>query len=281
MDTSRFYGGITSLARPIDVRYASNRLALTALVAGFVLGTVLTLVLTDATVVDALLAGLGYGVGAFLAWAIGREVDPGDDRAARLAVLAYAVVAFAGRPELAAVAAVLVAVRIVARTTGRAPTPVDLAALVVLAGIAGATAAGFMAACALTLALWLDTRRDDDPHMTPQLAAAGVAFVAAFAVTLITGAFLSGWDGPTPFDAVVVIVTALAATRMRVVIADTTADLTREPLDPVRVRRGQQLAAATAAVGILWTGFQGVGALGPVLAAMVGAGAAAWLRGRP
>jgi hypothetical protein len=245
-----------------------------------VLGAVLTLVLTDAAIVDALWAGVGYGVGAFLAWAIGRELDPGDNRAARLAVLAFAVIAFAGRPELAAVAAVLVAVRLVARTTGRAPTAVDLAGVVVLAGISGATAAGFMAACGLAVALWLDTRLDDDPHMTPQLAAAGVAFVAAFAVTLITGAFLSGWDGPTPFDAVVVIVTALAATRMRVVIADTTADLTREPLDPVRVRRGQQLTAAIAAVGILWTGFHGVGALGPVLAAMVGAGAAAWLRGR-
>lgn len=283
MDTSRFFGGITSLARPIDPSYASNRLALAASVAFTLVGTVLTLVRTEADLLTSASAGVGYGIGAFLAWATARELDPDHPVSARDAVLAYAVVAFTGRPALLATTAVMVAVRVVARTTGRGPTPVDLVALVALAGLAGRSAVGFITGAALAGTLWLDTRLpattdDDEPAATPQVAAAAFAFTAAFVVTLASGAFLSGWRGPTPLEGVIAVVVGAALPRLRARHVTSTADLTRRPLDPVRVRRGQQLTVAAAVVGILWAGFAAVGELGPVLAAIVGVGLTGWRR---
>lgn len=285
MDTSRFFGGVTSLARTIDPSYASNRLAIAAALVFGAVGSVLALVRTDADLLTAGAAGVAYGVGAFLAWATARELDPDRPVSARDAVLAYAVVAFAGQPALLATAAAMVVVRVVARTTGRGPTPIDLVALVVLAGLAGRSAVGFVAGAGLATALWIDTRLpattdDDEPAATPQLAAAGLAFAAAFVVTLVSGAFLTGWRGPTPLEAIVALAVGVALPRLRVGPLTSTADLTRRPLDPVRVRRGQQLAVALAVVGILWAGFAAIAELGPLLAAIVGVGATGWRRGR-
>jgi hypothetical protein len=287
MDLSRPFGGITTVGRPVDLRRASNRLAMTAAVAFTVVATLATLLATDAGLAASLWRGLATGLGAFLAWAIGRELDPDHPAAARDAVLAYVLVAVTGAPEVVATAAVLVAVRILARTTGRAPTRLDLAGLIVVAGLAGQSSVGLVTGTALATAMWLDARadghapeggEDGPPTLTPELIAAAVAFVATFGVTLVSGAFLGGWRGPTPLEGVVVLAAAIAAARLRTGVLTATGDLTREPLDPARIRRGQQAAGATLVVAFLWSGAAAIPALGPLAAALIGAGTAAWRR---
>ncbi len=265
---------LTHLARRVDPSVPSNRLAILGVVAGFVAGTLVLLLRTEATLLEAALDGARYGIGGFLAWAIARELDPDSPVAARYALFLYPIVALTGIPELTTMAAALVAARVVVRSTGLAPSPVDLAALVILAGLSAMSPAGFIAAAGLAAALWLDTRLDTDPEMMPQIAAAAVALGAAFVVTLLTVAFADGWRGPTALEATVVVVATAAVGRMRGDATVARADRTREPLDPLRVRRGQQLLAAVAALAIVWTGFAATGPIGPLLAAIIGTGIA-------
>ena len=72
--------------RGVDPAQPSNRFALVAFAAGTVVATVVLVVGSDAGFGRALLDGLRYGVGAFLTWAVARELDPDSNASARLGV---------------------------------------------------------------------------------------------------------------------------------------------------------------------------------------------------
>lgn len=281
MDPTRLFGGISSLARVVDPRSPSNRFALLAAGLGAVLGAVATLLLTDLSVGAALLRGVAYGIGAFLAWAIARELDPDDPIAARNTVFAYAVAAWAGVPALAATLALLLTARVVVRTTGRAPTRWDLAAIVVVAGFAATSSAGLVVALALAYAVFADTRLADPAAEQEHTLAAVATALVAVVVNLLSGVFWSTWRGPGWLEAVVLLAAIAAGAMLRTDAVTSRADVTGEPLHLERVQHARWLLLGTLLAAVVWTGAAGIGALAPAFSAVIGVGATAAIRARP
>ena len=120
----------TGLGRPIDPEWRTNR----AIVAIAVLtARVATAVeaFGGTPVVDATLAGARAGIVAFLGWAVLREILPDREGVAfGGAAIAAASHFLRGPQEIVPLVAMLVAARVVARTTGRALSLPDSAALV-------------------------------------------------------------------------------------------------------------------------------------------------------
>lgn len=263
---------ISHLWRPLNLGRPSNRLAVLAFAAVSAAAAILVTALTEVGIGAGLLEGLRYGVGAFLAWATGRELDPDRTATARAAVLLYLPVAWVGSPDLAATVAVLLGLRIVVRTIGLAPTIVDLAILVIVAGFAATSSAGFVAALGLAWALHADRRLPDPADDRPSEVAAAVAGAVAVTATIVSGAFLSRWEFPAWWELLLVVIVAVAATALRTASVTSTADRTRTPLEIDRLVHGRRLTLVVVAVAICWSGASAIAGLGPVLAAIVGAG---------
>lgn len=126
----------STIGRPIDPRYASNRaiasLALLVAVASFLVQR-----LTGETPPASFLRAILLAIGFFLAWAIARELDPDHDASAFVAAgLSLIPLAMLDRPDYAAVFLVLLVLRIVNRTVGPAARPLDTIAILALAGVA-------------------------------------------------------------------------------------------------------------------------------------------------
>lgn len=278
MDPSRLFGELSSLARTVDLRHPSNRFALLAAGVGAIAGVVGTIVLTELSVLSSLWRGVTYGIAAFLAWAVARELDPDETAAARFAVFAYAVAAWAGPPALAATLAAVLAARVVARTTGRPPTRWDLVAAAVVAGFAATTSAGFVIALALAYALYADTRLPDPAPDRDQLLGAAATATTAVIVTLATGSFWAEWRGPDVLEGLLVLAALASLTVFRIERVSSTGDLDGRPLQPERVGHARMLTLGGAMAATLWAGAGGIGDLAGVLAAVVGVGLAATRR---
>ena len=90
---------ITTLGRPIDLRYPSNRLAVgVTIVTG-----VVAFVLSDAGGLQRPAEAAAVAIAAFLGWAVGHELDPDHPRSAGYAAVLAAVLGFfVGPPALGA-----------------------------------------------------------------------------------------------------------------------------------------------------------------------------------
>lgn len=273
---------VTAMARRVDLRRPSHRLAVFATALFLVVGTTLGMTVGDLAVGDALGQGIRVGGGVFLAWAIGREIDPDRTRTARHAVFAYALLVWLGPPSLAAMVALLVALRVVLRPTGLRPTRLDLLVGIVVAGLTAAlevigTPMGFAVAAALSLDYSLPGQR---PRRLQGPAAGLVVLVVALAA-VTAGTFLQGWRALTGWELGALAAGLAGTTQLEVRGVTATADATGEPLSHRRLMRTRQLLAVAVIVGVLWTGGAGVPAVTPGLAGLVGLGLTALLDLRP
>ena len=118
----------SGIARPVEPKYPTNKAVLVlALVAG-IGGVVYALLSDDATITAAALVGLEAALITLLSWAATRELSPEDNPAAFLAVaLALACWPRVGEQSLLTLAAVLMASRLVNRSTGKAAEQADSA----------------------------------------------------------------------------------------------------------------------------------------------------------
>lgn len=260
------------LWRPLRLKVASNRFAVLAFAVVTVIATLLNLK-RDAGVFAALADGVRYGGGAFLAWAVAREVDPDRLATARIAVLVYLAVAWTGIPDLAAIAAVLLTARVIVRTTGRSPTVVDLGALVVLAGLAATSTVGLVMALGIAWALHIDRRLiDPGPDRESELAAVAAGAVAITVTIASRAPFGTEWELPSLLGWLVLAATAYGATTLRATTVTSVGDRTRLPLSLERLVHGRRVVLVLLAGGLLWAGGATIGALGPVFAAVIGSG---------
>jgi MFS family permease len=272
-------GRLTAIARPVDPRIPSNRFALFATVLTVVIALVASYATADEPdVLAAIGIGIAYGLGTFLVWAIARELHPDAPRAARLAVLAYVPAMLLGAPGPAALLAVLMAVRITVRTTGRAPTRIDLGVLVVLAGVAATSSPGLIAAAALAWAIHDDRKLPSPaPDRDHEIAAVAVAAVALI-TTVVTASFLTGWRAPTLAElawlAIVAVAVAVGRTARPAGI-DSVGDHGGAPLHVDRLRRARLLTGVTVGLALVWAGADAIPALAPAAAALVGVAASA------
>lgn len=263
---------LSGLARPIDTNYPSNRRIL-VLSAAVLVAAWLLLGLRTGTWLAALGSAALAALACFLAWALARELDPDQHDAALLgAALTLPGLLAAGLADIGALFLVLLAMRVVNRTTGVAATALDLGLLLVLAVLVALPAQPVYLAAA-GVAVLLDGVLSP-PSRRRLITGIGAAMIAAAVVIVVLP------EGPRPAPELIAMLSALvlAALFTPVVLAQTgiesTADETGEPLIPRRVQAGQLLALGTALAAAYWQGSAGLAALWPLWAAVLGA--AAW-----
>jgi hypothetical protein len=266
---------ISGLARPVDLSFPTNRW-ITVLTGAALAGAwVWRGLATGAWLMAGGWAALA-ALALFLAWALARELDPGAELVAFIAaglMLPFLVLAGLGwlpLPDIAALFIVLLAVRVLNRTTGIAATVLDGVGVLAL-GLwlaLGGSPVYLAGACA---ALLLDGLLPPVTARRALVAAAAVAVAVAAAVVL-GQAPPSPESGLLPIAAGLAIGVLFAASIRAAGRMESIGDATGEPLSPLRVRAGQLLALSIGLVIVLWQGGTGLIALLPLWAAMVALG---------
>lgn len=135
----------------------------------------------------AVAAAINAAVTVFLGWAVARELDP--DRPAS-ALWAAAVTAglllVVGSAPAGAMVALLFALRVASRSTGAAPTVLDLLFLLLLAGAVAATPRGWIGGLAVAVALAWDSALPQPAPARNRVAALAAA-AATVAVAVAAG----------------------------------------------------------------------------------------------
>jgi hypothetical protein len=260
---------ITSLGRtPIDPSYPTN-LAIGGLtLAVTIAGAILRLV-SGAAPLESVQWGIEVGLVLFLAWALGRELDPDHDLAAFVGVgLVLVTMLFANPPSLLLVLWLLLVLRTVNRTVGLPAKLVDSLAVLSLGvwlTLQGIWLAGLVTAIAFLLDGLLM------PPLRRHLVASGLSFIIMVVLAVWHGGLAP--EGAT--RPLVVIASVTISCLFLIVIATTresraVGDATGKPLNPRRVQAAQVLALLTALMTSWWNGAPGVEALLPLWAAMLG-----------
>ena len=261
----------SSLARTLDPRVPSNLMIL--VFAPLVALTIGVLHLsTGLPLLEAIINAAGAGAFTGLAWVIGRELDPDHNFTAYFAAILMAIALFiVDMPALMPLITIVVALRIVNRSTGLRPRLTDL---LVLIGLAGVTVAldgfwliGLMAALTFVLNAFLP-----DSNRTNNLTGAVVTLLLTVVINLFTA-------GNTPLnfmlDVPVALAAAISIAYLVIVLRApnqlrSVGDYTDHPLLRQRVLAGQLLALVTVIAFVLWGGTPGVTALLPVWTSVIG-----------
>ena len=226
---------LTSIARPVDPRYPTNRALLAVLpliaVASVGLSGLLGL---DGGLLRIALTSMLVG---FAAWAVTRELAPDDDAAAFLALaLAWLAFLFFGADSVLLAFVVLVLVRVVNRSTGLPARPLDTVAVVGLSAWAAVSLEQHLVLLLAAAAFSLDATLDK-PQRHHFLAA--FVCVAGFGLLNATGQLY------TPASLTMLdwsAAAALAAANLWVIARSgepvSVSDVCAERLDGSRVRAG-------------------------------------------
>lgn len=275
----------SSIARPLEPAYATNRAMLILLPAiGLGLAAIAWL-MHEAGPGGIAAAGLGGLLATFLVWALGREVDPDRNSAAFIALGLTVLALVAGvTPAIWTLAFALMAARIVTRTVGLPARPTDVILVVALAALAvfrdGQIMAGAIGALAIALDVRFDPRRS--LYLLPALISlaftvwallddgAGPVATLAPALQTLDALQIAGWLMLLATGAVLILTCPVPQARC---------DATGEPLARGRIRGGLAIVWLVA-VGSISGGSAGLIAALPVWMVIAGA-AAARLASRP
>lgn len=171
---------MTAVGRSIDISRSSNRFAVALTFVAACLYGAFAVWSTRFDYFEAAVATIGV----FLAWAIGRELDPQHPSVAALAGVATLGAGFLGIPAGLVCFAALVTVRLTAGTTGRWLKPIDVPVFAVV-GFASGGAVWYWP-IALILFMWLRS----SPHAGPRRWWG----VGALAIGFVTGWFIGNLD---------------------------------------------------------------------------------------
>ena len=244
---------VTSVARPVDPAYPTNRALLILLPIGAAVFAALALLgIVDASPLSASLSGLLVG---FAAWAFTRELTPDDDAAAFVALsLAWVMSALTGSSSVLLMFAALFLARIVNRTTGLAARPWDI---VMVAGFvlwASWNLEQPLLAVVAALAFAVDARL----ARTSVLPVAAAVACAGFSVWLFAR---GGFELRLPEAAWLIPAIVLVAAGVTSALSGapkSRCDVFRNPLLGVRVRTGLLVGSLVALQslvhGVAWTG---------------------------
>lgn len=202
---------VTGLGRTVDPRLPSNLLAVA--VSGLGGLAVALRGLFDSGSAD-LGSGLTTLLAVFLAWAVGRELDPDDPRSAALAMAVTLGIALVYEVEIAGAAVALLATRLIVGSVGRSLKPVDYFVLIGVAAFSGTRPELWPAGALLAVAVLVARPK------WSRLASLGAASAALFVALAISAT-------PSPN----LRVEALAVTFLAVV-----ASLASVPVRPVAAR---------------------------------------------
>lgn len=258
----------TSLGRPVDLAFPTNR-AIVLNSGLVVLGVGVTELLAHTRPAQATVTALATALAVFLAWALGRELDPDRDGAA-FAAAALALLASwtLGTPSILALLVVLLSLRIVNRTVGPPARALDSLALFALALLVVARG-GWVPGAVAGTAFLLDGVLKP-PHRRHFALAVGVAAFLAWQRALPPAASAAGAGGTLRWAAI-----GLALPFLGVVVRGgspvSVTDIGSQPLLSSRVRAAQVLGLVAVLLGVAGEA-TGLRSLAPLWAAVAGAG---------
>ncbi|MFO7867405.1 MAG: hypothetical protein R6V02_11440 [Candidatus Aminicenantes bacterium] len=261
---------ISGIGRPLDFDYSSNRWAFYLTCAAGPAGAVYRYAETG-TVLNSLGWGIGAVFSVFLAWALGRELDPDHNPSAFIGMgISFVLIIFLGLPCLVLMFWLLIAVRILNRTTGLPPKIWDILFFIGLGSwltYRGYWPAGlFTAAVLLADGLLPQGKRSQFGYASLGAAAAAAAFI--FKKELWLQADFS-WipSGAALLSAVLLIPVVLESRNIQ-----SRGDENGRKLNSLRIQAGQVLVAVVWLLFSLGGGISGWIGVIPVWAAGLGAG---------
>jgi len=275
MSSSNGFRLKTGLGRALHIEHRSNRYAVSAtLLAG--LATLLWRLSTGGA--EPWQWSIRIAAAVFLAWAIGRELDPDHPGTAALASLVVVPFASLGALSIGAGVAALLAARIAVRTTGISPHWWDGVVLTAGAAYLGARPETWPALGMLLLSV------GTDGYAEPPGAIRTLWFAAAMTATSLVSAVAfshpSDWVQPTVPEWIVFAVIAVTSF---LAIGYTQpprsqADFRPVPISETRLRYGRVLALFALAVGFVFLGGPVIPALAPLWAASSSVAVMHWYR---
>jgi hypothetical protein len=260
---------ITSIGRPVDFSYPTNRAI--GILSGVVLvATTLLQLFAGKEFFEAWFWGVGAGVTVFLAWALCRELDPDHDMSAFVAAgLAVIGLFVFGLANLGRLFWLLLAVRVVNRTTGLPATIVDSLAVVGLSG--WLVYNGNWGFGVLTVMAFLLDSQLAPPHRQ-QIIFAGLSALSTVAIIILKGPL---WPEAGFSWGAGLIAVGLSAVFIPVILWSSTLkgmeDESGEGLKPMRVQAGQVLALMAGVEVALWSDTLGFKSIMPLWATVFGA----------
>lgn len=255
---------LTGLGRSLEPRLGQHRLAIAGAVAAGVVYAAIAAV-SGRRLSDALIAALAV----FIAWAIGRELDPDRSRVGAWAMPIAFVAVIYDIPSALASAVVLIAVRVVAGTIGGRVTWIDVGALGLLGYVSGSHQILWIVG--LTLAIWLLSA----PEVGP------LRYVALTAVVVGLGA--GAWIAePTSVEVTqdAYLLAALGGAVMMLAMKPSAVisvtDARTGTVDADRIGLARKAAGAFLMWAAVMGGVAGFWMISPVLAALTATALAKW-----
>lgn len=232
----------SSIGRPLDFTYQSNKNAALVAVLFFIFGIVWKLI-AGVDFGSALLFGLGAAATAFLAWAIGREIDPDYNSTAFIgAIFSFAGLLYFGIPLLLGLLWLMFLMRIFNRTTGLPAKINDSIILLLLTGWMVYSSQNVIYAFAAALVYFLDSRFR--PKHTFHLYFSILILIGGVVVYILGVANLGELDIRVPEQVPAVTIAfffLLHVFTTREVAS--TCDVNNAPLSPSRIRWTQIITA--------------------------------------
>lgn len=208
-------------------------------------------------------------VAVFLAWAVGRELDPDRPQVGLWAMpVAFAALIY-DLPSALASAAALVAIRVVAGTTGGPVTWVDVVALAFVGFLAGSDPVLWIVG--LTLVIWLLT--------APEVGGLQIVAMSALGIGIGIGVWLAEPDAAEITQDAYLLAAFAGGVMMLAMTPKSMTSVTDTRSGPLSVYR-VGLARKTAGAFIMWAavmgGVAGFWTLSPLLAALIATAFAKW-----
>ncbi|HUV79269.1 MAG TPA: hypothetical protein VMW40_00330, partial [Candidatus Bathyarchaeia archaeon] len=255
---------ITAIARPIDLKYPTNK-AIVLLSMMVIVASTLVRMVTGQGFLDSVWRGFIASLAVFLSWAIARELDPEYDLSAFVtAGLSLFGLIFFDDPIIIVLFWILLLTRVVNRTSGLPARMLDSLFLLALAGwltFYGNITVGLMTSLAFLLDGILSRPRRH------QLLFAGLPLLIIAIPFYLNSIKFGENELSLTLELAVVVVSLL----FLLIIFDSrkvraVADQTAELLDPMRVQSAQVVALATAILISLLHGSLGIVAIMPLWA---------------
>jgi len=263
------FNTISSIGRPIDLNYPTNR-AIALLTLGVMVAGAAFQFFSDRDWVQSGLWGLTTGLAVFLAWALCREVDPDHDLAAFVAsALALTGSFIWGAGSLGSILWILLLLRIVNRTAGLPSTIFDsLGALGLAAWLAWQGNWGYLVITAT--GLFIDGALQNGNKHQFALAALGLCLSV-----VVLNLKKQGLNESETSLLALGAASGLSALFIPLIAAsreiDSLGDVSGEKLNPRRVQAAQVLSILTGMQAAFWSGTAGLTAFMPLWAATTGA----------
>ena len=260
---------ISSISRPLDMNYPSNKLISLLGVVVAVLGAV-SQSTRGFSFLDSASWGIQAGLTVFLSWTLSRELDPDYPNSAALsAAISILGITFFFLPSLGTIFWLLLLLRILNRSTGLQPTLLDLIGLLGLAvWISLDGSWQYLAATAAALLVDnLLSEKENSRLIFSALAALSAGLLSIFRQNARLFPADITWY---PFLIILAVAVLFLPVILRSRKVSSRCDQTQERIQPRRVQLCQLFALLIGLISVVWQGPSALLDLYPLWAAFLG-----------